>query len=191
MKLILATFGSAPVTSPCVTDLLSGLPEVATAVSFVNERDMVTRADHHYVRCVVDLYRAGYGLLSTSAITSQPSLIKEKTETKYRVDLSELKNPADADIRPHWDLPLPVYYLVGEIVVLRSNLNLSPVSQSSALDSQSNTETLTGASLSAIQLSALEFGNLLFCDIGVHKRRVYLDRMRKLATRFTRLPSGV
>lgn len=176
IKLSLATFGSAPVTSPSVTELAKGLRGVQHVLSFVNEYDMVTRADRPYLRSIVDLYRSKYGL---------PSVGLEK---KHQWPIPELDPNVKSviDGRPDWSLPSPFYSLVGDIVVLQSCLNSSSVTH----DAASDASTIVSPSLRAIRISETAFGKLLFCEVGVHKRRVYLDRMNKVTTQILTGPGS-
>lgn len=169
VELSLATFGSAPVTSPSVTDLARDLPGVGHLLSFVNEYDMVTRADRAYLRSVVDLYRSRYGL---------PSVGAKEMESKYKLELAGLGKPTEqpVDERPEWSLPSSFYHLVGDIVVIQSNLRASDAS------------TPGTPFIRAVHVSSQEFGKLLFCDVGVHKRKTYLERMRNLTLQVPKKP---
>ncbi|KAL6400978.1 hypothetical protein AUP68_16698 [Ilyonectria robusta] len=153
-KLSLVTFGSPPVTADDITPLVKKLPQVGMVLSFVNELDMVTRADNAYIHSVLNLYRARFNLPPVARVASQVS-----TE------------PAPAPgIDVEWPLPPPSFYPVGDILLLRKNFpTLAP--------------HLTGLFKEppgCVKLSSSEFGRLLFCDISVHKRKHYVERVKRL-----------
>ena len=103
------TFGSAPVTSQSVTKLAAEQPNVGSMLAIVNENDMVTRADGHYLRSIVNLYRAGYGLPPTPA---------DGRGSPEKSAVANLAIHANVSSRGLWPLPSPMYHLVGDIIVL-------------------------------------------------------------------------
>lgn len=155
MKLSLITFGSGPVTDISLTDICKTLPQTNLILALVNEYDVVTRADKPYLSSLVDLYRARYGL---------PPL--------HTPSLSRLALHAGAVAGKGmvWPLPLPQFHLLGDIIVLRTCVE-------SASDDESDSTAVVHHSLRAVQLSEDELGRLLFCDVAVHRRAVYLERM--------------
>ena len=64
----------------------------------VNETDVVTRADHHYMLSLVNLYRSIDGLAPIAGAEPQPG-----TDRPGR----------------HWPVPPPLLHHVGNIVILK------------------------------------------------------------------------
>ncbi|KND89963.1 hypothetical protein TOPH_05342 [Tolypocladium ophioglossoides CBS 100239] len=157
-KISLATFGSAPVTSADVTARAGEQPSVGWMLAFVNEFDMVPRADQPYTRSIVDLYRTRYGLpCRWTAVGGESCPLSQAL---------------------CWTLPEPSHQLVGEVILSRSALRATRPTG----DSASEVAAPQAASLMFIKVARAAFHNLVFCEVGVHKRRVYLERMRFLAT---------
>lgn len=75
-----------------------------------------------------------------------------------------------------WKLPPPDFYVVGNVIVLRAKLDHKALqSTSSQTDS-----TTPPQKLDIIQVSPIEFCKLLFFEISVHKRKIYLNRLERL-----------
>jgi hypothetical protein len=119
----------------------------------VNEHDIVSRADSSYISSIIDLYRSRYGLPSVA--TDQPQ---------------DEKAVPDG---PIWALPAPTFHLVGNIVVLRATITPPEVES----DDTSDAPTIS-TTYNAIPVSSETFAQTLFCEVGVHKRRLYLERLR-------------
>jgi hypothetical protein len=169
LKFSLATFGSAPVISTDIIDNMLKRRNVGLILAFVNEYDIVPRADRSYVRSIVDLYRSRYGLGSVTTPSSMTSLPKPtSSEAALQSETDSLSNSVMDKI---WPLPQPTYRVVGEIVILQS----TALSKSIDLDPSAKT-------VRAVKVSSGEFSNLLFCDLGVHKRRIYLQRLELLTS---------
>ncbi|KAH7312484.1 Alpha/Beta hydrolase protein [Stachybotrys elegans] len=158
IRLSLVTFGSAPVISTDVTDLVRRSSNVDHFTAFINEYDMVTRADKPYLRSIIDLYRSKYGL---------PPLNQPHGQSQVQKD-------------GHWLLPSPNLQPVGDIVITQMVLNLSP-----ATEEELPATPKSPWVLKATKIPHAEFGSLLFCDVAVHQRRVYLQRMEILAGKTT------
>lgn len=159
--LSLVTFGAAPTVAQDVTEATKALPNVGWMLSFVNEFDMVPRADQLYIRSIIDMYRARYGLPCCSA---QPS--RQGTDTAGQIVAPRVLR---------WALPLPCYQLVGDIILSRRAARVL-VPHDGACEA-------TAASFQPTQFYKVhpsDFCELVFCDIGVHKRRIYLERMGNL-----------
>ncbi|SCN68255.1 uncharacterized protein FFB20_02965 [Fusarium fujikuroi] len=159
-KFSLVTFGAPPVTSKNVTELAQALPQTRHIYAVVNEHDLVPRVDQGYITSIIMLYRSAYGL-----------------------PLSELNNSTFANTQGDrkdiaiWELPPPDFYVVGNVIILRSKFD--SVLQSRL--SHSSTDINTPAQkLDIIQMSQMQFGKLLFFEISVHKRKIYLNRLEKL-----------
>ncbi|KAI9158138.1 Lipase class 3 [Paramyrothecium foliicola] len=184
LKISLVTFGSAPVISSDLTEAIAKHSNVGFALAFVNEYDIVPRADRLYIRSLVNLYRSRYGLPSVAAGV--------RTGKDSDLVLSEPSSPATSSsdqqssiLRENWDLPSPTYQVIGEIVVLQLR-----VSRASTSHDESGTRALPSANVRATKITHTEFGGLLFCDLGVHKRKTYLQRMEMLNTSHERADHG-
>jgi len=186
IKYSLITFGSAPVASQGITKqqllLKHKIPNntIGLMMAFVNEYDMVSRADKSYLRSILDLYRSRYGLPPRWS-PPDPGIgatanIAPKDE---RVDISNGIGGMQKASGDTWPLPVPIFHFVGDIVVFRIDFNdVAPMSGDG--DSGGN------ISVNARSISHQSFCNLLFCDIGVHRKAVYLERLDMLVrqTRF-------
>lgn len=132
-------------------------------LAIVNENDMVTRSDGPYIRSVVDLYRRRYLLPSTpNSAVNEKYIVQRATE-----HTSTMTKEA-------WPLPEPIFYLVGDIIILGEpammNVQSTPAhSQEMALSKHS-----------VLHVAPTTFSKLLFCDIEVHRRRAYLQRLELL-----------
>jgi hypothetical protein len=146
--------------------MVRGQPNIGLVMAVVNEYDMVPRADGPYLRSVVELYRSRYAL---------PPLAGGYVE---KPSIASLAVHASVGLKGHWALPPPTYYLVGDVVVLKTCLETSQ----QADDSVSEATTLAIPLLKAVKVSAVDFSKLLFCDVAVHRRMVYLERLEMLAT---------
>ncbi|KAH6651230.1 hypothetical protein F5144DRAFT_617854 [Chaetomium tenue] len=145
------------VSNPSAEHNCKRLPQVNVVLALVNEYDLVTRADKPYLNSLVDLYRSRYGL---------PPL--------HTPTLSSLAAHTGAGGgKGMWPLPPPQFQLLGDVIVLKSCAE-------PAGDDESDATKFVHHSLQAVQLTADEFGRLLFCDVAVHRRVVYLERMDML-----------
>jgi len=159
--LSLVTFGAAPTVAQDATEATKALPNVGWMLSFVNEFDMVPRADQPYVRSIIDMYRARYGLPCCSA---QP--------VRQDIDLTAQTGVLSAR---RWALPPPCYQLVGDIILSRKAARV-PV----ANDGASEVITASSQPTQFYKVHSNDFRQLVYCDVGVHKRRIYLERMKNL-----------
>ncbi|KAH6879393.1 Alpha/Beta hydrolase protein [Thelonectria olida] len=157
--LSLITFGAPPITSVNVAELAKGRLGVKYVLAFVNEFDLVPRLDHTYMLSVVDLYRSRYGLPPTS-LDGRPDYMR-------------------GDGRRHWELPPPDHHIVGDIVILRSNIAHGAEGQ--AYDSEPDGSETPSQRLDMVQVSHGEFEQLLFCDLSAHSCQVYLERLKELS----------
>ncbi|KAJ3542503.1 hypothetical protein NM208_g4056 [Fusarium decemcellulare] len=158
-KFSLITFGSPPVTSINVTQMAQDLRQTKHILAVVNEYDLVSRIDQSYLTSIIDLYRAAYDLpsVSTDVLTT---------------------NHSSQDAGRQWQLPYPDYHAVGEIVVMRARLDVG----GTGLTGGSNlvTDKAPAQKLDMRQISPAEFSKLIFFEISVHKRRIYLERLEKM-----------
>ncbi|KAK3898407.1 Alpha/Beta hydrolase protein [Staphylotrichum tortipilum] len=154
LRLSLATFGSPPILSPPVTDLLnthlSGHPNADLAVAVVNETDVATRADKAYLLSLVNLYRSIDGLAPIA-----PGEEDEGTGTE-----SDGLKP----VKGEWDLPPPVLHHVGNLVVLKE------------VGEDEEDEPVMGA----FRVEGTTFARLLFCSSRAHHKEVYLGAVERL-----------
>ncbi|KAK5988537.1 hypothetical protein PT974_10020 [Cladobotryum mycophilum] len=180
MRFSLATFGCAPVISSNLTPVLMKFSNVGWAYAFVNEYDMVPRADQPYIRSLVDLYRSRHGL----PCLHMPSDPDVQQSSEHDVAKCNVVGDETMERKKHWPLPAAAYQLVGDIIILQQRLDTALLS-----DASSDTATITPMPLKLHKISTDAFANLLFCDVGAHKRRVYLQRMELMATGMVRTPS--
>lgn len=152
-------------TSIDCTALAKESPQFAFAYAFVNEHDIVSRADSSYISSIIDLYRCRYGL--ATAATDGP--IDPSTEI---AQVGEKKADATVQTNRTWPLPPVTFQIVGDIVVLRSSMSTS----TTADDDNSDATTLT-TTYDAFEVPLEVFSQLLFCEVGVHKRRLYVERL--------------
>ncbi|KAF4982820.1 hypothetical protein FZEAL_1612 [Fusarium zealandicum] len=158
----LVTFGSPPVTSIDITKQAQRLSRTKHIMAVVNEYDLVPRIDQTYIASIISLYRSAY---ETSL--ADPTGV-----------VSVGKTNAQDSSGSQWELPAPDFHVVGDIVVLRAKLNLGELS--SAGEGDDVVDAVPTPSLDMIQVSSSDFNRLVFFDISVHKRRIYLDRLEKI-----------
>ncbi|KAM5353716.1 hypothetical protein ACJ41O_000366 [Fusarium nematophilum] len=164
IKFSLITFGSPPVTSVDVTEQTRLLVNTKHVLAVVNEYDLVPRMDQAYLFSIISLYRSAYGLSTKGS----------GDDSSARQSLAE-KTVHDKQ----WELPPPDHHVVGDVIVLRARLDLATPTLADGQDGvadKSPTQTLD-----MVQIPNSEFSRLLFFDISVHKRRIYLERLEKLA----------
>lgn len=134
----------APSVTTLVNEHLKHQTNPGLAVAVVNETDVVTRADNLYLSSLVDLYKSIDSLAPVAETTAQAQ-------------------PRTRDGR-YWQLPPPVYYLIGNVVVLKE------------LDEESDDPTIT-----AFSVPESDFSRLLFCSSRAHHKEVYqlaVERLR-------------
>jgi hypothetical protein len=159
IKFSLISFGAAPVTDRLVTKLATARQNVDMLLAIVNEGDLVSRTDGPYIRSVVDLYRSKFNLPPLKAISPASHLARR-----------DIQGTSKAEKGRTWDLPEPMHHLVGQIVLL-------------ALDDETTLidlrRTSTGL-LKGVRIRPEEFSKLLFCDVEVHRRRSYIQRLEMI-----------
>ncbi|KAF4970071.1 hypothetical protein FSARC_2817 [Fusarium sarcochroum] len=162
-KFSLITFGAPPVTSTNITDLAQAMPQTQHVFAVVNEYDLVPRVDQTYITSIISLYRSAYGLpLTDFNNTSFVNMVATKP-----------------DIHKQWKLPPPDFHVVGNIVMLRAKLDMDVLQLRPNQDSMAS--SMPPQKLDMLQISPVEFCKLLFFEISVHKRKVYFDRLERLA----------
>ncbi|KAF5588517.1 hypothetical protein FPANT_6592 [Fusarium pseudoanthophilum] len=164
-KFSLITFGAPPVTSTNITELARSLPQTRHIYAVVNEHDLVPRVDQSYITSIISLYRAAYGLplsdFNNTTFTNNPQ--------------------ADRNQDTVWKLPPPDFYVVGNVIVLRAKLDYNALQSTSSQDhTESMDTTAPSQKLDILRVSPIEFCKLLFFEISVHKRKIYLNRLERL-----------
>lgn len=156
----LITYGAPPVTSTNVTELAQSLPQTKHILAVVNEHDLVPRVDQSYITSIISLYRSAYGLPLTEFNTAFTN--NSRAATNHDT---------------YWKLPPPDFWVVGNIIVLRAKLDLTTMQPRL---NQDRTTADRSQKFDIFRVSSLEFCKLLFFEISVHKRKVYLNRLEKL-----------
>jgi hypothetical protein len=128
----------------------------------------VSRADQPYLRSLVDLYRS---LFQLPPIKDDESAETGKTPSPAQEGPGqEASRPQEAK-RP-WDLPAPEFWLVGEVVLLRTEIIEVQVD-----DGQDKPTMDMERALKIFTVDSEEFAKLLFCRISVHRRNEYYKRV--------------
>jgi hypothetical protein len=177
LKFSCITFGSPPTLSVDITEALRTAPSLAAYrglnLAFVNEFDMVPRADQTCVRSLIDLYRSIYHLepLMTDAIRNpkEPTVKYELPPFDFGQNESETHN-GDPKIDNQWKLPLAEYHIIGDLVLLRKEK-----------DTRARAGVTSGRVLRALSISPQEFEKLLYCGIETHSRTYYDDRVELIS----------
>ncbi len=174
LRLSCITFGSPPTLSADITGPLRQAPELTAnrhhILAFVNESDVVPRADQAYTRSLIDLYRSKHGLASVMA---SPISFHNESDSYILPPLSfqekeGLKQGVVEDDGRQWKLPLPDYHILGELVHLRKLLV-----ETEAGDDEDRV-------LLAQTMPQREFQRLLYCGTRTHSRSYYNDRLNML-----------
>ena len=138
-------------------------------LAFANEKDVVSRVDNDYVRSILDIYRISCGdppLMKKNASDTQvPQVEKENQPPQPRETGMEPDGKLDTSEipTPFWDLPEPNYYNLGEIIVFR---NANP-----------NGDDFE---LRPVSVEPEKFCKLVYCDIGVHSKLIYVQNVEDL-----------
>lgn len=162
----LFTFGSAPVISAEVTELAKRRPNVGLMLAFVNENDMVSRADGVYLRSIVDLYRSSHGIPPAGGPTTS-SIAAQSTPVAFVAS---------------WPLPHPTFHLLGDIILLGE-----PTSMEHSVPERIEHDF---PSMSATAISHEKMNKLIFCDVEVHRRKAYSERLWAIFQGACRRPTG-
>lgn len=171
------SFGSPPVIQPDISrHLLSdsqNAPNIGLALAVVNEYDFVSRTDRPYVRSVIDLYRSLFRLPPVK--DDDPTQTENMLPSVAGVSEPNLNRPQGA--KQPWDLPKPIFWLVGEIILLRE--------EGAQLQSGNGQGEPTASSrkiLKAFVIKPEEITKLLFCRIKVHQGKEYRDRVDMISS---------
>ncbi|EWG44873.1 hypothetical protein FVEG_15738 [Fusarium verticillioides 7600] len=163
-KFSLVTFGAPPVTSTNITELAQGLPQSRHIYAVVNEHDLVPRVDQSYITSIISLYRSAYGLP-----------LSEFNSSTFSKSIQ-----ADRNQDSVWKLPPPDFHVVGNVIVLRAKINYNALQSTSSQTSTDGTTNAPPQKLDILRVSPIEFCKLLFFEISVHKRKIYLNRLERL-----------
>ncbi|KAH8591652.1 hypothetical protein B0O99DRAFT_690460 [Bisporella sp. PMI_857] len=180
LKFSCITFGSPPTLTVNITKTLSTAASLEAnrglSVAFVNEFDVIPRADQAYVRSLIDLYRSIYKLEPLMSDTIMRDQQVAEPIIKYELpplDFGNSDSDSDcgADFKAsspdsEWKLPLAEYHIIGELVLLRNKRNAS-----------TEMGPRTSRVLQALSISAREYEKLLYCGIQTHSRTYYEDRV--------------
>jgi len=180
LKFSCITFGAPPTLSVDITSALHTAPELENIrgfnLAFVNEFDIVPRADQTYVRTLIDIYRSIYklpplmedaidetdGTAERQAYVLPPLVFDQAEETVQETDASSARQ---------WKLPKAEYNIIGDLVLLRK-VRDTPLSDQVLL---------------AQSINSAEFHNLLYCGKETHSRTEYVARVNTmLQGRFNR-----
>ncbi|KAI9771960.1 MAG: hypothetical protein M1839_002593 [Geoglossum umbratile] len=169
------TFGSPPVTRQNLSPLTRGNHPSETnrglVLDFVNEYDLVARADPNYIRSLVDLYRTIYRLPKIQ----DHATAEEDRRVLLGLSGGEWRSMYDRRASlPVWPLPAPDYFHLGQVIVLKAGVTdlegeIGGAGQEARLD------------LRAYVVRPDEFARLLFCRISVHTRLIYLENVKEIA----------
>ena len=149
-RLSLITFGAPPVINQSIS--LPQSPPNTKVWNFINEYDIVARADSSYTLSLADMFRSIY---------NQPPLSER---------LIPPCHPEEC-----WPLPQPDYYHVGERVILHEVHGQASADHSPELESRSTVH------IQASLLDENAFARLLFCNSQVHRRPEYASKIKQLS----------
>ena len=125
---------------------------------------MVPRADRPYIQSIINLYRSRYSLS-----TEPPKLDVDFSSFSSGGDTMSSRNRSD------WPLPGQEFHHVGEVVILQSVTKEVTSAGSEGVEQERARKMVCG-----VEVIGEELSTLLFCDLSVHKRRVYLRRIEQL-----------
>jgi hypothetical protein len=153
---------------------------------FVNEFDIICRADAKYVLSLVDLYRSIYGL---------PPIQREDEEIVKGNTMPSIESASVHQISPgsgagsgdresvgsmDWRLPEPEYWHPQEIVVLKLGLR-DTGAHNEENDDEGVASVRDSVALAAVRVLPEDFARLLFCRVAVHHRLRYRERVDMIA----------
>jgi len=163
------------------------VPNLGVVLAFVNEFDLIPRADQAYVFSLIDLYRSFYGLepmmkdaiqLENTEVLDRidkpatsdytlPPLFFEETDSDTLVDENEEMQENSRQ------LPISDFHLVGEIVVLRKQFIDQPMCDAGI---DSNDTNRPDKVLRATSVPHEDFERLLYYGLETHSRSFYSER---------------
>jgi hypothetical protein len=183
-KLSFITFGAPPVTQPNLNHILHNnrrrtTPNLGLTLAIVNEYDLVSRIDQPYIRSLVDLYRSLFQLGPVPDDDDDDDDDNGESTTTSETASASLSTTSTLDSglgARMWELPKPEFWLLGEIVLWRTE----------AVDvKRENGQGATGVVarekiLRAFVVQSDEFARLVFCRVQVHRRQEYEMRVKML-----------
>ena len=199
IKVSSITFGAPPSLSTDITSLLQ-LPSLnrtrSLIIDFVNEFDVVSRVDRNYLLSLVDLYRSIYDLPPVERTGDEWSDVAKAKEENEKPILPRFsfddKDMDKMDVWKGrgklWSLPRSEYVGLGEAVVLGVRV-IEKEERVKKLDKEleGNFEKTSGnasesededeLALTAVKVRKEQFSKLLFCNVNVHRRTAYRERM--------------
>jgi hypothetical protein len=160
-------------------------------LAFMNEFDVVCRADSKYILSLVDLYRSIYGL---PPIQSLNNGVKENGagsnpphQTSRRpITQSTGREPVrEVD----WILPEPEYWHPQDIVIMKLRLKdigeAADGGESEDGENENSDSSQLGIQdsmlLTTVRVTHEELAKLLFCRTAVHHRLCYKERLQLIA----------
>lgn len=161
------TFGSPPVIRPPVPSQPRSSDRRTLVLNFINEFDVVTRADSNYILSLVNLYRSIYQLPSVSEVNALDDGMLQDTKSITAYHLSS-DNESNGGF---WEVPSATYSHVGELVVLHMHMCDDTSS------GESDGYLADKLELKAYKMEAPAFQKLLFCRVSVHRRIEYRKRI--------------
>ncbi|KAF3481519.1 uncharacterized protein GIQ15_04278 [Arthroderma uncinatum] len=168
IRLSCITFGALPVVDSSVLAFHPQREQSGgVCMNFVNEFDMVSRADRPYIICLVNLLRSLHG---------RPPLGSDEDEANFHaVPSPETLNPetkasdsANLLAENVWPVTPCYYHHVGPRIVLLKRLEQAFQSEGYLLE------------LRAMIVPPEEFQKLLFCRLAVHRRVCYAERVQMI-----------
>ncbi|KAM5488066.1 hypothetical protein MaudMau93_004263 [Microsporum audouinii] len=160
------TFGAPPVVdSPALAFHPQHEQSGGVCINFINEFDMVSRADHPYIICLVNLLRSLHGMPPFGSdegnvhVAPAPEVLNPETKA------SDSANLLGENV---WPVTPCYYHHVGPCIVLLKRLEQASQSEGYLLK------------LGAMIVPPEEFEKLLFCRLAVHRRVSYAERVQMI-----------
>ncbi|KAM5446489.1 hypothetical protein MaudCBS49596_006601 [Microsporum audouinii] len=166
IRLSCITFGAPPVVdSPALAFHPQHEQSGGVCINFINEFDMVSRADHPYIICLVNLLRSLHGMPPFGSdegnvhVAPAPEVLNPGTKA------SDSANLLGENV---WPVTPCYYHHVGPRIVLLKRLEQASQSEGYLLK------------LGAMIVPPEEFEKLLFCRLAVHRRVSYAERVQMI-----------
>lgn len=161
------TFGSPPVIRPSIPSQVQSGPREGLVINFINEFDLVSRADGPYILSLINLHRSIYRMPRMQGVDTPSDNVLEDIKSFAPFDSSSVESSTGKI----WISPRAFFTHVGERVVL--HMQLCEESLGSGNDDE--------VELIAFRVQEQAFQNLLFCRIAVHSRIEYRRRVELIA----------
>ncbi|KAM5439232.1 hypothetical protein McanCB21832_001510, partial [Microsporum canis] len=161
IRLSCITFGAPPVVdSPALAFHPQHQQSGGVCINFINEFDMVSRADHPYIICLVNLLRSLHGMPPFGSdegnvhVAPAPEVLNPETKASDSANV--------------WPVTPCYYHHVGPRIILLKRLEQASQSEGYLLK------------LGAMIVPPEEFEKLLFCRLAVHRRVSYAERVQMI-----------